>query len=154
MDSGSNSAAIEEAIQQLLNPSTDASNITSATTTLAAASRSTPSVRQKLADPNVLERLIKHIEDPLEPSSSPTAALRCIGNACIDNDDARETVTNLGFTWARKRLQSSDTEIRNLTILVLVNVCMDYEPCTETVLPGEPPPRTYPRGRGGSLVHG
>ncbi|KAF2724979.1 hypothetical protein K431DRAFT_116444 [Polychaeton citri CBS 116435] len=60
------------------------------------------------------------------------ACLRCVGNSCIDNDEARKHVIDheSSLSWARQCLdRSSDLQIRLLAAKVLYNICMDNENC-------------------------
>lgn len=108
------------------------SDASGAITTLAKHSKGDPTVRQKLANPAVLKILVDAIECSLNDNlETVDLALRCIGNACIDNDDAREHITDLGFSWALQCIDNRITEdlsIRMLAAKVLYNVCNDYEP--------------------------
>lgn len=96
---------------------------------LATASRSEPSIRSQLADPSVLKILIDLVETSIDNSLDVTStALRCIGNACIDNPSARDNITSLGFSWAKRMLQpSSDSDVRLLALKVLYNICTDHK---------------------------
>ncbi|KAK0934722.1 hypothetical protein LTR29_013729 [Friedmanniomyces endolithicus] len=114
---------VEAALQSLQVGSSSA-----ALTTLAAGSKAYPDVRIRLATPEFFRALVEVAECGLNDSLEITsAALRCIGNACIDNDTARETIAGLGFSWAVLCLHHNDEEIKWLTARVLYNVCSDHE---------------------------
>ncbi|KAK1067791.1 hypothetical protein LTR74_006067 [Friedmanniomyces endolithicus] len=114
---------VEAALQSLQIGSDNA-----ALSTLAEGSRAYPDVRARLATPDVLRTLVEVAECGLNDSlETTTAALRCIGNACIDNDVARETIAGLGFSWAVLCLRHDNEEINWLTIKVLYNICSDHE---------------------------
>ncbi|TKA74999.1 hypothetical protein B0A55_02641 [Friedmanniomyces simplex] len=114
---------VEAALQSLHIGSNDA-----ALSTLAAGSKEYPDVRTRLATPDILRTLVEVVECGLNDSlETTTAALRCIGNACIDNDSARGAIAQLGFSWAVLCLRHDNDEIKWLTIKVLYNVCSDHE---------------------------
>ncbi|KAK0854864.1 hypothetical protein LTS02_011311 [Friedmanniomyces endolithicus] len=114
---------VEAALQSLQIGSGNA-----ALSTLAAGSKAYPDIRARLATPDVLRTLVEAAECGLNDSLETTAAaLRCIGNACIDNDVARETIAGLGFSWAVLCLRHDNEEISWLMIKVLYNICSDHE---------------------------
>ncbi|KAK0262372.1 hypothetical protein LTR29_009867 [Friedmanniomyces endolithicus] len=114
---------VEEALQSLQIGSDNA-----ALSTLAEGSKAYPDVRARLATPDVLRTLVEAAECGLNDSLETTsAALRCIGNACVDNDVARDTIAGLGFSWAVLCLRHDNEEINWLTIKVLYNICSDHE---------------------------
>ncbi|KAK3686499.1 hypothetical protein LTR37_019746 [Vermiconidia calcicola] len=125
--------AIENALANLRISST--SKPTQAVALLAEASKQSIPTRQQLADPSILRTLIEIIETSINDSlESVDVALRCIGNACIDNSAAREAVTNIGFSWASLSLRagsSTDFATRTLTAKVLYNICSDCEPAQQ-----------------------
>ncbi|KAK0354479.1 hypothetical protein LTR91_017736 [Friedmanniomyces endolithicus] len=103
---------VEAALQSLQIGSGNA-----ALSTLAAGSKAYPDIRARLATPDVLRTLVEAAECGLNDSLETTAAaLRCIGNACIDNDVARETIAGLGFSWAVLCLRHDNEEISWLMI--------------------------------------
>ncbi|KAK4493923.1 hypothetical protein PRZ48_015109 [Zasmidium cellare] len=115
---------IEKAFQALsLNTKT-----AEAVTLLSDASKTQVSIRERLADPSTLKALIEVIECNLS-ESLPTVdrALRCLGNACADNNSGRDAITSLGFSWAIQCLRSDDQETAILTTKVLYNICSDHE---------------------------
>ncbi|KAI7550326.1 hypothetical protein KC331_g3243 [Hortaea werneckii] len=105
---------------------------------LADQSRKSEEIRQTLAELPVQQKLIQIITTNLATDSEATlAALRCLGNGCIDNDTARSNLTtpssthtqgiNRHLDWAESSLQSPNQEIRWTTVKVLYNLCTDHE---------------------------
>lgn len=93
---------------------------------LALASREDPAVRPLLAQ--VLPALVEN----LSISCAPDPTLRCIGNACADNEAGRDAITAMGFSWTAQFLVQRGKELkwydlRNVTISVLYNICADHE---------------------------
>ncbi|KAK3696175.1 hypothetical protein LTR37_018077 [Vermiconidia calcicola] len=125
--------AIENALTNLRIST--ANNPTQAVALLAEASKQSIPAREQLAGPLILRTLTEIIETSINDSlETVDVALRCIGNACIDNSVAREAVTNIGFSWASLCLRdgsSSDIATRRLTAKVLYNICSDYEPAQQ-----------------------
>ncbi|KAK5718752.1 hypothetical protein LTR15_008486 [Elasticomyces elasticus] len=121
-------APVMELIEAALRKLQINSGYTGALSTLAAASKEYPEVRTQLATPEILKTLVQAAEAGLSDSLETTvAALRCIGNACIDDDVARSVVATNGFSWAILCLNSNDDKIRWLTVKVLYNICSDHE---------------------------
>lgn len=122
----------DQALQALHDRQANPAESLQAVATLAEASKTELIVRQRLAEPHALQTLVDIVKCTL-PDNPVTAssALRCIGNACIDNDAARDTICGLHFEWAHQCLtydtNESDDEIRWLTIKVLYNICSDHE---------------------------
>lgn len=121
--------SITSALQTLtLTPSTSSSHA-KAITTLVQPSRESQTLRHQLSDPKILstilETLVSSLQDDLETADQ---ALRCIANACIDNDTARENISrHIGFSWAISCLKTDDGGIRLLTTKVLNNICFEHE---------------------------
>ncbi|KXT05097.1 hypothetical protein AC578_7575 [Pseudocercospora eumusae] len=89
---------------------------------LVVASREQRAVRERLAAflPLLVERLSK--------DAVPDATLRCIGNACADNQTGRDTITGIGFNWISQFLvRNQKSELRELAVQVLYNICKDHE---------------------------
>ncbi|KAI7241966.1 hypothetical protein KC330_g337 [Hortaea werneckii] len=110
----------------------------SAVKSLADQSRKSEEIRQSLAELPVQQRLIQIITTNLATIPEATlAALRCLGNGCIDNDTARSNLTvpssshtqgiNRHLDWAESSLQYPNQEIRWTTVKVLYNLCTDHE---------------------------
>ena len=118
-----------------------------AVATLAEASRTQPDIRSRLANPDVLRSLVDIIKysPGRQDFKTAVAALKCVGNACIDNDSGRDAICSIGFDWAKQYLEytylltrRSDTskspsgdsvELASLTWLtakVLYNICSDH----------------------------
>lgn len=142
----SNVEEIEKAFESLTLHSNDSSQVSNAVAALAEASRSSVTTREQLADPKVLRVLIELVECSLNDAlETVEVALRCIGNACIDNEAAKAEVTKYGFSWAKQCLPSAtlddngnqslhlstDTTIAMLTAKVLYNICSDCEPAQQ-----------------------
>ena len=129
----SNSSAdigiVNDALQKLkLSGSEGKSDLAPALSSLAIQSRTSNDVRRQLADPEVLQSLIEAVEIGLNDSLELTSwALRCVGNASIDNDAARDSIAAFGFGWARSCLAHGDWELHILTVKVLYNICSDHE---------------------------
>lgn len=95
----------------------------------AAASRTSAVIRERLAQPRALKTFINVIREDLENDTEKAQdALRCVGNACADNNAARDAVNELGFDWASKCLEKGPDEIKLVTTKVLYNICNDYPP--------------------------
>ena len=122
---------IEKALAKLHVHSEDTTQISQAITILADASKHDLAARKQLADPKILKTLVEVVESSINDSLETTdLALRCIGNSSIDNDDAREVLTNIGFSWAIRCLRpsnSNDLKTPLLAAKVLYNICCDYE---------------------------
>ncbi|KAK5135244.1 hypothetical protein LTR08_005494 [Meristemomyces frigidus] len=129
---------IDHAFQALSVDLPDDARTPQAIATLAAASRAQPAIRSRLADPNVLGLLTKAVGCSLDDNDLENAslALRCIGNACIDNDAGRDAICSLGFSWAHRCLSypssqhssgdSDSDDLVWLTVKVLHNICSDH----------------------------
>ncbi|KAI6912913.1 hypothetical protein KC318_g837 [Hortaea werneckii] len=122
----------------LLSGSCEDPETISAVKSLADHSRRSEDIRQSLAELPVQQKLIQIITSNLATNSEATlAALRCLGNSCIDNDNARSNLTtpssshtqgiNRHLDWAESSLQSPNQEIRWTTVKVLYNLCTDHE---------------------------
>lgn len=106
-------------------------DLSAAISTLAQASRTNTSVRSRLSDPEILHGLLHFLSTTLNNRSgdifSVIEALRCVGNACIDNDATRAIVIASPERWAHACLSRSDDEMVRTSIKVLYNLCVDYE---------------------------
>jgi hypothetical protein len=79
-----------------------------AISSLAILSREQESVRNKLASQDVLEHLLRVlVSQPKIVSKEEYFAtiLRCIGNACVSNPEACQTVTDYTFGWSKAFLK-------------------------------------------------
>lgn len=127
--------SIANALEDLHLSSADTARTSQAVTVLADASKYDLTARQRLADPDILGVLVEVIECSIDDSlETVDLALRCIGNACIDNNSTRREVTSLGFSWALRCLQSATPEdhaTAEITAKVLYNICSDYEPAQQ-----------------------
>jgi len=96
---------------------------------LAKASKTTPAVRTRLGQPENVNRLVEALDTSLNDDfERTTVALRCIGNACIDNHAARDEISALGFRWMRRCLSDDNDDVKMLAVKVLYNICSDHEP--------------------------
>ncbi|GAB1738527.1 hypothetical protein NU219Hw_g3333t1 [Hortaea werneckii] len=125
----------------LLSGSCEQPKTISAVKSLADQSRKSEEIRQSLGELPVQQKLIQIITANLATNSEATlAALRCLGNGCIDNDTARSHLTvpsnssdsdedhhHNHLHWAESSLQSPNREIRWTTVKVLYNLCTDHE---------------------------
>lgn len=95
----------------------------------AAASRTSAAVRERLAQPKALKTFTDVIKEDLEKDPGTAQdALRCIGNACADNNAARDAINDLGFGWASECLEKGTDDVKLLATKVLYNICNDYPP--------------------------
>lgn len=123
---------LEQALNQLNLSSSQSPDITvRAAHHLAEASKTNIPLRSEIGKPLILQQLVALVDCSLNDSIETTeVALRCIGNACIDNDIARRNITDIGFSWAKRCLTSGtegDSSLAVLTAKVLYNVCLDFE---------------------------
>ncbi|KAI7696825.1 hypothetical protein KC353_g17323, partial [Hortaea werneckii] len=131
--------AHELQMTDLLSGSCADSKTISTVKSLADQSRKSEEIRQSLAELPVQQKLIQIITTNLATNPEATlAALRCLGNSCIDNDTARSNLTTPSSSsaqethsnhlhWAEFCLQSSNQEIRWTAVKVLYNLCTDHE---------------------------
>ncbi|KAI7485968.1 hypothetical protein KC351_g3572 [Hortaea werneckii] len=132
--------ADEPHMSVLLSGSCEDPKTTSAVKSLADQSRKSEEIRGSLAELPVQQKLIQIITTNLATEPEATlAALRCLGNSCIDNDTARSNLTvpsnsspqehrdHHHLYWAESSLQSANQEIRWTTVKVLYNLCTDHE---------------------------
>lgn len=138
----SNIEDIEKALGSLTLNQGDKFQSSNALVILAEASKWDPGTREQLAQLNVLQTLLEIAECSINDSlETAEVTLRCIGNACIENETAKAEITKRGFSWAKQCLPmidqngtfqlSADTRIAMLTSKVLYNVCSDYEPAQQ-----------------------
>ena len=129
---------IDSAFKDLHLHSADTGQASKAITVLADASKWNTSTRQQLGDQIFLKTLVEIIDCSLNDSlETVDVALRCIGNACINNNAAREAVTKKGFSWAVRCLitgSPDDAATPTLTAKVLYNICSDFEPAQQQCL--------------------
>lgn len=112
------------ALQDLSLSSTEKVAKDRAISFLADASRNNVTARHRLADPAALKTLIEVAKRSMNDSlEALDLALRCIANACADNDAARDAVTDIGFSWALQCLYLPDDTVQILTTKVLFNIC-------------------------------
>lgn len=96
---------IEKAFGSLSLTQVDNSQASNALIILAEASKWDQSTREQLAHLNILETLLEIVECSVNDSlETVEVALRCIGNACIGNENAKAEITKRGFNWAKSCL--------------------------------------------------
>jgi hypothetical protein len=86
----------------------ESDEFTNAISSLASSSREQEAVRNKLASKDVLERLLHVLTSQPKIVSKEeyfATILRCIGNACVSNPEACQTVTDYTFGWYKAFLQ-------------------------------------------------
>ena len=92
---------------------------------LASKSRESDTLRHKLAEPGILERIIEIITRVTKSPNGPLhPALRCIGNACFENEDAANHVSSLYLNWLIDMLRVGDRETVAIASNVLYNICI------------------------------
>ena len=121
-------AAEQSAELALRDASANSLEARQAVLALAEKSKGSPDTRREIGEPIYLRKFIDVVTSNMMRSTEATAAaLKCIGNACIDNDDARTTVADLDMQWAQDCLCCLPDELRWLTVKVLYNICNDHE---------------------------
>nr|POE78614.1 hypothetical protein CFP56_62865 [Quercus suber] len=137
-----NQASLNSTLERLRTESLDTSsdvsvqNVQTNLSDLADASRTNTALRTRLAAPETLDALLRIVSNSLvnrTPARAllATAALRCIGNACIDNEVARSAVIeskSSDSAWAHKCLTHRDAAVVTTGLKVLYNLCADHEP--------------------------
>jgi hypothetical protein len=93
---------MDQLIDTVLTDDTHSENLFNAVSSLAKLSREEETVRNRLASKNVLNRLVEILMT--HPRTLPAAdllaaTLRCVGNACVSNPEACETVAEHKFDW-------------------------------------------------------
>jgi hypothetical protein len=93
---------LEQLIDTVLTDDAHSENLFNAVSSLAKLSREEETVRTHLASKNVLNRLMEILMT--HPRTLPAAdllaaTLRCVGNACVSNLEACETVAEHKFDW-------------------------------------------------------
>lgn len=141
-------ADLDTLIDNVLTQDTTSHVFTNAVASLAALSREQETARTQLASQKVLQRLLQTLSSEpkiVEKEESFASILRCVGNACVSNPEACQTVTDFQFGWCKPFLQgfpchwtaSSEDEgvpfpmpsvsTRDLAIKVLYNICSQSE---------------------------
>ena len=93
---------------------------------LATSSRSSETLRNCLAKSTILARLVQIIStESVKPSpQSLQPALRCIGNACFENEEAANKLATMGLEWVVGILQHGHDDSIGIAINVLNNICI------------------------------
>jgi hypothetical protein len=145
---------LDQLIDTVLTDDAHSENLFNAVSSLAKLSREEEAVRTRLASKEVLQRLTRILKThPRTPSTGDllAATLRCVGNACVSNPEACTTVAEYKFDWYHAFLVPKNrnlrqghsspnhtpvgsplwdvppTEVRELTIKVLYNICSQSE---------------------------
>jgi len=141
-------ADLDILIKDVLTEDFDSDKFTNAVASLASLSREQETARNRLASEEVLQRLLQILSaEPKTVNKEEHLAtiLRCVGNACVSNPEACQTVTDYKFGWAKAFLQgfpchwtaSSQEDgvpfpmpaisTRDLAVKVLYNICSQSE---------------------------
>lgn len=141
---------LDQLIDSVLTDDANSKELFNAVSSLAKLSREEVTVRTRLALRDVLQRLVKILKThprTLSAEDLLAATLRCVGNACVSNLEACKLVSESNFDWyhaflvpeasldhdsAREETPSPHwttppTEVRELTIKVLYNICSQSE---------------------------
>lgn len=122
---------LENAIEAVLAFKTSNSDLTKPLEILRAGSREHFGIRERLAKPGVLDKLIQMTQSSLVDLENQCKILSCVGNAVIDNDTAREHIARShGFDWIAwqindEAVESDAKELNGIFIGVLNNICND-----------------------------
>lgn len=141
-------ADLDKLINDVLTQDPKSDEFTSAVASLASLSREQETARNRLASNEVLQRLLQVLStEPktVDREESFATILRCVGNACVSNPEACQTVTDHKFGWSKAFLQgfpchwtTSNEEdglpfpmpaasTRDLAVKVLYNICSQFE---------------------------
>ena len=141
-------ANLEEWIDTILTQDSNSDEFTKAVASMAVLSREEETVRNRLASKEVLGRLLQVLSSQpktVDKEETFASILRCIGNACVSNPEACQTVTDHKFSWCKAFLQgfpchwtasNEDDGVpfpmpavstRDLAIKVLYNICSQSE---------------------------
>lgn len=141
-------ADLDDCINNLLTQESNSVKFTNAVASLAGLSREQETARTRLASGEVLRRLLEVLSSQLktvDKEESFATILRCVGNACVSNPEACQTVTDFRFGWCKAFLQgfpchwttSSEEDAvpfpmpavstRDLAVKVLYNICSQSE---------------------------
>lgn len=131
---------LNELIEMLLASEPETDKFTNAVASLATLSREEEAVRNRLASGDVLQILLNVLVSQLENNHLLATTLRCIGNACVSNPQACQTVTDFKYGWCEalilgRAVRGPDwqtwsypsDEVRDLAIKVLYNICSQSE---------------------------
>ncbi|KAM0703478.1 hypothetical protein Q7P35_009417 [Cladosporium inversicolor] len=141
-------ADLDKLINDVLTQDSNSDDFTNAVASLASLSREQEAARNRLASQEVLQRLLQILStEPKTVNQEEFFAtiLRCVGNACVSNPEACQTVTDHKFAWPKAFLQgfpchwtaSSEEDgltfpmpavsTRDLAVKVLYNICSQSE---------------------------
>lgn len=105
-----------------------------AITFLAEAGSKSSTDRERLADPAVVTSLLALLDasltNPSQPSPATLPTIRCIGNAVHSSNEARQIITDHGFSWFPKSFTAAqdDSDFKLRAFHALYNICLDFEP--------------------------
>lgn len=152
-------ADLNTLIETVLTSNFDSNEFTNAISSLATLSREQEIARTRLSSKDVLQHLLQTLSSSpkiVSKEESFATILRCIGNACVSNPEACQTVTDFKFSWCKAFLKgfpcqwttsseglTSETGItddfdsvpfpmpsvstRDLAVKVLYNICSQSE---------------------------
>ena len=141
-------ADLDNLINDVLTRDLTSDEFTNAATSLASLSREQETARNRLASKEVLQRLLQILSTEsktVDREEYFATILRCVGNACVSNPEACQTVTDHKFGWVKAFLQgfpchwttSSEDECvsfpmpsvgtRDMAVKVLYNICSQSE---------------------------
>lgn len=116
---------IDQCLRKLQSDDADEDDLRASLEQLATTSRESEILRIRLADTATLAQLDQVITSKDgKPSRSLQPALRCLGNACFENEGAADRVASFGLDWAATVLHSGDQETIAITTNVLNNICI------------------------------
>ena len=124
----------DAALHSLQTQNRDPEAVNKAITTLGTSSSTSANSRERLADPDTLQTLLNILDtsltNPDHPPSTSLEALRCIGNAAINNDSARQVISDHGFGWTGPIFspERDDVKLKTVAFNCLYNICCDFEP--------------------------
>lgn len=101
-------ADLDRLVENVLTHDPNSNEFTNALASLATLSREEESARSRLASKDVLQHLLQSLSSQpkiVSEEESFATILRCIGNACVSNPEACQTVTDFNFSWCKAFLQ-------------------------------------------------
>ena len=141
-------ADLDKLVNDVLTQDSNSDSFTNTVASLASLSREQETARNRLASKEVLLRLLQILStEPkiVNKEEHFATILRCVGNACVSNTEACQTVTDYKFGWVKAFLQgfpchwtaSSEEDgvpfpmptvaTRDLAVKVLYNICSQSE---------------------------
>lgn len=141
-------ADLDKVINDVLTQDSNSDEFTNAVASLASLSREHEAARTRLASKEVLQRLLQNLSAEVKTVDQEelfATTLRCVGNACVSNPEACQTVTDYKFGWCKAFLQGFPCHwiavneedgvpfpmpainTRDLAVKVLYNICSQSE---------------------------